>query len=44
MSNFPQSIEEAQNIFNLEQIDFDKESIRHFFKNEIHPSNMLKFN
>lgn len=39
LSNFPQTIEQAQYIFNLEQIDFQKENTKQILNNEKYPSN-----
>lgn len=37
ISNFPESIEQAQDIFNLEQLVSHKENTQ-FIKDDIHPS------
>jgi hypothetical protein len=38
ISNFPESIEQAQDIFNLEQLVLNKENNTKLIKDDIHPS------
>jgi len=36
--NFLENIEQAQNLFDLEQYESNKENVLQFFEDEIHPS------
>jgi len=40
--NFLENIEQAQNLFDLEQFEYNKENDLQFFEDEIHPSIIYK--